>query len=207
MSSAIEGSADDAATRIADVMAAYAKTPDFLKYGKDWQKSPVQRDAIKKHIRMFTEMREIHPSLHWSQAAMKQIFQVVQTKQEAANKWSRQLTPKEGVEYRERMSKRRRTLARHIKQGEAKKSTWLLDLIGAKDGLDAGDGERGEGEEKGEEEEKEHDEVVDAEDEMVKTDGGEDQDEGEAEQDDPKRRSSRRSGMRPSLRPLRRMPP
>lgn len=183
MSSAAD---DDAATRIADIMVPYANVPDFLKYGEDLGKSPVQRDAIKKHLKMFMAMREIVPSLHWSQNAMKQIFQLVQTKQEASSKWSRPLTPKEGTEYRDRMSKRCRTLARHIKQGEAKDSKWLLDLITAMDGPDAGDGEHCEAEEQGEEEEKEHDEVVDAEVEKVQTDSDE-VDKGEAEQDDPKK--------------------
>jgi hypothetical protein len=113
--------------RVSEILTSHAEVPDFLVYPEGIG-LPQDRPKIEKNKELIVAVYSEFPSLSWTQSAMKTIMGDVATAK--ASEWPRALRDNELDEYKTRMALRIRTLFRHVKQAEKKKSSWILDLLG-----------------------------------------------------------------------------
>ncbi len=137
---------------IADILSEYAEKPDFIRYGEDIQKSKLNLQQILPLQALWTKLYGLHPSLSFKQSDMETVFlKVADIK---GPTWVRKLNKEEVRDFKKRMSKRFRAMARHVAQGILKKTAWALELVGEEVGkTDPQQDEEKQDEEEGAEEE------------------------------------------------------
>jgi len=115
---------------LASCIAEYAKSPDFVNYGEGMDKTKVDPAKILQYSALWRSIRKLHPSLLFSQSTMESILCLVAEK--CAASWARPLTASEQPEFRTRMARRMRTMARHINQTKVKhpQTQWYVELVG-----------------------------------------------------------------------------
>ena len=106
----------------------------------------MDRRKVVKAKDLIIQMYREFPNLLWSQSSMENVMVLLAEKK--ASEWPRTLKECELKGYRVRMALRMRTLFRHVKQAQGKKSGWVLKMLAgelAENGKDEAE-EGGEGE-------------------------------------------------------------
>ena len=101
-------------------------------YAENVSSSAVAGRKLMPCRAMFQQLREVHPTLVWSQSAMKDVLAHVY--EQVSPSWPRLLTSNEKKDWQHRMALRVRTACRHINQGFARRSAaggpvWLRKLF------------------------------------------------------------------------------
>ena len=114
---------------LAKIIQEHAYRPDFLEYGEDMGRSPVDSAVLLKHRQLWCKLYRAHPSLMFTQKQAITLFDKVADLQSRV--WARPLGKNELVSYTTRMALRFRTALRHINATHVKhpKTTWLLKIF------------------------------------------------------------------------------
>ena len=123
---------DGSARACADVLAPFALTPDWFKYGTKMRGTPWSAPKIVQHRAMWRALQKLHPGLHWSATTMKEILVLIaETNGSPGGPWERKLTDSELQSYCDTMQRRLRTAASHIIQAQCKSPapSWLAELL------------------------------------------------------------------------------
>jgi len=109
------------ATAVALVLSRYADRPAFVDYGEDASQPPVPRKC-QAHAELVNELRELSPTLNFSQSLLEQSLQQV-----AESKGFSFGTDAVRADYLQSVARRLRCLMRHVRQTEIKspRAAWL----------------------------------------------------------------------------------
>ena len=109
---------------LAPILAEEMLVPDFLGYAEQMNaaKAPAK---ILRLSKMWRQVRELHPSLTFSQKTMEAAFKAAA--ELAQDKWPRRMTPAEQSDWQASISRQFRTMARHIAQST--KCRWYAKLF------------------------------------------------------------------------------
>jgi hypothetical protein len=136
--SALEFPSDVAA--IAAAIGPFAIAPDWLKYPEDMAARSIP-SKILPHRLMWQAISKVHDSLAFNPKMAENIMMCVA--RDHSTDWNRELSAEELKDFRQRMGKRLRKMARDIRQAQVKKTGWGLKLMntgGLDDGTVADDG-------------------------------------------------------------------
>ena len=122
-------------TPLSEVLERYAHSPDFIVYKEGMDKSKVDPGKCVAYRKFIVAMAEISPTLHFSNHDLTKALVVV-----AANKakqgmdqggWPRPLTVTELDDYKQKQSRRIRTLFRHVQRARTKhpSTSWVLRIF------------------------------------------------------------------------------
>ena len=111
------------------IIASHSTRPDWIRYGEKMASSPLDVPALIEHRRMWRQLHKAHPQLSWSQKQGEEIMAKVAN--HCSNTWARPLAASEINDYCDRMSKRLRTMAKHIMATKCKrpKCGWLARIL------------------------------------------------------------------------------
>lgn len=122
--------------RIAAAVAPFATAPDWLKYTEDMAGKSLP-NKILPHKEMWIAIAAVHETLAFTPKQAETIMLCVARNHSSL--WTRELNDEELKDFRQRMGKRLRKMARDIRQALVKKTGWALKLMNKDDAPLAGE--------------------------------------------------------------------
>jgi hypothetical protein len=114
--------------KVVEIISKFASVPDFIVY-PEGVTHKLDRKTIEAQSPFVCAMHKAFPNLSWTKSVMERIMLLVAAAMATTGTWPRALTETELPEYSSRMALRIRSLCRHVKQAEAKKSSWILKML------------------------------------------------------------------------------